>query len=86
MGVEVHAIHPEERLPYCVLLTCPAPSGEYRKEMSDRIPVCISETLIEDWISPDTNPREIFAHRVTDFVYDEEYVRPEGTQIQWYTP
>ena len=78
-----YRIDPDERLPYCVLLSAPAPS-EYRKEMSDRIPLIISDTLVDDWINPEANPKDIITQRITDFIYQEEYVRPAGTYIQWY--
>ena len=79
-----YKIDPEERLPYCVLLSSPAPSAAYKNEMNDRIPLVIGEAVISDWINPITNPKDILSYRLTDFVYEEEYIRPDGSYIQWY--
>lgn len=79
-----YRIDQEERLPYCVLLSSPAPSAAYKNEMNDRIPLVIGEAVISDWINPITNPKDILSYRLTDFVYEEEYIRPDGSYIQWY--
>ena len=71
-----------EGLPHCVLLSSPAPEGEYRQEMSDRIPVIVSGALADEWLNPDANPKEILKHRLTDFVY-EEYTPSYDTTKFW---
>ena len=68
-------------LPHCLLLTA-ASEGEYLEDVSDHVPVVIPESLINEWIDPNGDPKDVLKHRLTEFVY-EEYVLPEEPPTFW---
>ena len=72
----------EDGLPYCILLSSPAPVGDYHSNISDRLPVFLNSSIIDDWLNPESDPKEILKHQLTDFVY-EEYVPSYDPTKYW---
>ena len=60
----------ENGLPCCIILTCAA-DGEYAETIHDRIPLILPDIFIDDWIHPDTNPKDFLSWAITDLVFDE---------------
>ena len=60
----------ENGLPCCIILTRAA-EGEYAEKMHDRIPLILPDIFIDDWIHPDTNPKDFLSWVITDLVFDE---------------
>ena len=65
----------EDHLPCFILLTHPS-QGEYRARMSDRIPLILPDHLIDHWINPSTQPKDLLRYAISDFIF-EDYDLPK---------
>lgn len=59
----------EDGLPVFTVLT-KEPTEELR-HIHDRMPLIFPKDLIDDWIRPDTNPKELLQYAVSDLVADK---------------
>ena len=59
----------EEGLPVFTVLT-KEPTAELRR-IHDRMPLILPKDLIDDWINPHTNPKDILRYSITDMVMEK---------------
>ena len=59
----------EEGLPVFVILT--REPGEEIRFIHDRMPLILPGTHVNDWIRPDTDPKELLPVALTDMVYEK---------------
>ncbi|MBR5731225.1 MAG: SOS response-associated peptidase [Firmicutes bacterium] len=58
----------ENSFPHFAVLT--RPPAESISFIHDRMPLILPENLIADWIRPDSDPKEIIGHALTDMVFE----------------
>ena len=59
----------EDGLPVFTVLT-KEPTDELRR-IHDRMPLILPQDLIDDWIRPDTNPKDLLQYAVSDLVIEK---------------
>ena len=59
----------EDGLPVFTVLT-KEPTDELRR-IHDRMPLILPQDLIDDWIRPDTNPKDLLQYAVSDLVVEK---------------
>ena len=68
----------EEGIPRCIILY-KASSGEYKRKVSERIPLLVPEELVTDWISPSVDPKYLLGRLDQEILFEEF----DPTSISW---
>ena len=59
----------EDGLPVFAVLT--KEHTEDLRRIHDRMPLILPKDLIDEWINPNTNPKDILRHSITDMVMEK---------------